>query len=99
MPDGSVRRVWATKAGGHYFCAMEVCDPVQESARGRLFAGAGAAEDEAHRRADIETWSGARFEQLRTHDPVAALEFLGGDATARGALQAADPELDPAMFG
>ena len=98
MPDGGVRRVWATKAGGHYFCALEVCDSAQESARRRLFAGADVA-DEARRRADIETWSGARFDQLRTHDPAAALAFLGGDATARSALLAADPDLDPAMFG
>jgi hypothetical protein len=98
MPDGGTRRVWATKAGGFYFCAYEICDPVQEAARTRLFAGPGAAEDERQRRLDIETWSGAVFEQFRTRDAAAAYVFLGRDASARGALLAADPELDPTSF-
>lgn len=93
LPGGGVRRVWATRAGGHYFCALEECTPAQESARGRLFAGPAADEDEARRRADIECWSQARFDQLRTADPRAAFEFLGADEAARGALLAADPAL------
>lgn len=94
MPDGGIRRVWATKAGGHYFCAVEICSVEQELARARLFGGPAEAGDEASRRRDIEVWSGARFEQLRTADPGAALKFLGGDDIARNALRAADPELE-----
>lgn len=94
LPDGGIRRVWATKAGGHYFCALEECTPVQEAARGRLFAGPGSAAEEARRREDIEVWAGAHFDQLRTADPAAAFRFLGADDTARGALLAADPSLN-----
>jgi hypothetical protein len=98
-PGGGVRRVWATKAGGHYFCALEICNVEQELARARLFSGAAEPLDDARRRRDIDVWSGARFEQLRTHDPEAAFRFLGGDDIARNALLAADPELEPAVLG
>jgi hypothetical protein len=99
MPDGGIRRVWVTKAAGHYFCALEECTPAQEEARGRLFAGPNAVADEARRRADLETWSAARFDQIRTADANAAFAFLGRDAAARGALLAADPALDERGLG
>lgn len=98
MPDGGTRRVWATKAGGFYFCAYQICTPVQEAARGRLFAGPAPEQSELLRRADIEVWSAARFEHLRTRDAAEAFAFLGADATARGALLAADPALDPGQL-
>jgi hypothetical protein len=94
MPDGGIRRVWATKAGGHYFCALEICNVEQERARARLFGATAEPPDDARRRRDIEVWSGARFEQLRTTDADAAFKFLGGDDIARNALRAADPELE-----
>ena len=99
MPDGGIRRVWATKAGGHYFCALEICSVEQEQARTRLFAGSTEPPDEARRRRDIEVWSDARFEQLRTADPESAFKFLGGDDIARNALLAADPELERIALG
>lgn len=99
MPDGGIRRVWATRAGGYYFCALEICTAEQELARGRLFAGAVEPIDEARRRRDIDVWSDARFEQLRTHDAEAAYRFLGGDDIARNAMLAADPELERTMLG
>jgi hypothetical protein len=99
MPDGGIRRVWATKAGGYFFCALEICTVEQETARARLFAGTTEPFDEARRRRDIDLWSGARFEQLRTPDPEAAFHFLGGDDLARNALLAADPEMERAALG
>lgn len=99
MPDGGIRRVWATKAGGHYFCALEICSVEQEQARTRLFAGSAEPADEASRRRDIDVWSDARFEQLRTDDPGVAFTFLGGDEIARNALMGADPELELAALG
>ena len=99
MPDGGIRRVWVTKAAGHYFCALEECSQAQEAARSRLFGGPGNSTDEPTRRADLETWSAARFDQLRTADVNAAYAFLGRDAAARGALLAADPELDERDWG
>lgn len=99
LPDGGIRRVWATKAGGHYFCALEVCTVEQELARGRLFAASVEPVDEARRRRDIDVWSGARFEQLRTADAEAAFNFLGGDDIARNALLAADPGLERSVRG
>lgn len=95
LPDGGMRRIWATLADGIYRCRVEVCSPAQEEARMRLFQAVSAADAlgrplDHDGSADALVWSCSTFASLDTNDADEARHFLGDDELARCALAAAE---------
>src|SRR5690349_10269643 len=69
LPDGGMRRIWATLADGIYRCRVEVCSPAQEEARMRLFQAVSAADAlgrplDHDGSADALVWSCSTFASL-----------------------------------
>lgn len=98
LPSGELRRIWVTKAGEFFHCAVEILTPEQEEARIRLAQlGQGpppAEGPDRHQIAlDAQLLASIRGLVARTADPREAFIFLGGDDAALGALIEADAGL------
>lgn len=98
LPSGDLRRIWVTKAGDFYHCAVEILTPEQEQARirlARLGRRMGTLDGPVGERPenDAQLLAGIKGLVAKTADPREAFAFLGADDAALGALIEADAGL------